>query len=64
MSTPPNPQSQKEIPDSKPKKKPWTDPKLVRYGGIQQITQSVGKLGNLDSAGLTMKGNPNRWRTR
>ena len=57
MSAPPDPQSpkahtQKEPSDPQPKK-PWTDPKLVRYGDIQQITQSVGMIGALDSA-MTM----------
>ena len=36
--------------DSPEPKKPFTDPKLVVYGDIQQITQSVGMIGALDSA--------------
>ena len=38
--------------DSSEPKKPFTDPKLVVYGDIQQITQSVGTVGALDAQGL------------
>lgn len=38
--------------DSPEPKKQFTDPKLVIYGDIQQITHSVGKIGALDAAGL------------
>ena len=37
--------------DSPEPKKPFTDPKLVVYGDIQQITQSVGKIGAGDGMG-------------
>ena len=38
--------------DSPEPKKLFTDPKLVVYGDIQQITLSVGMVGALDAAGL------------
>ena len=44
--------------DSPEPKKPFTDPKLVVYGDIQQITQSVGKVGALDAAGMAQMGMP------
>ena len=44
--------------DSPEPKKPFTDPKLVVYGDIQQVTQSVGKIGALDAAGLIAMGSP------
>ena len=40
--------------DSSEPKKPFTDPKLVVYGDIQQITQSVGTVGAWDSRGIMM----------
>ena len=40
--------------DNSEPKKPFTDPKLVVYGDIQQITQSVGTTGAVDAMGLTM----------
>ena len=58
MGVPPDLQSptlQNEPSDEQPKKKPWTDPKLVRYGDIEQITLSVGTMGNLDAMGLSMQ---------
>ena len=40
--------------DSSEPKKPFTDPKLVVYGDIQQITQSVGTVGAWDRRGIMM----------
>ena len=42
--------------DNPEPKKPFTDPKLVVYGDIQQITQSVRKVGALDAAGMAQMG--------
>ena len=44
--------------DNPEPKKPFTEPKLVVYGDIQQITHSVGKVGALDAAGMAAMGNP------
>jgi hypothetical protein len=33
-------------------KKPFHEPRLVRYGDIGQISQSVGKMGSMDTGGM------------
>lgn len=35
-------------------KKNWTDPRLTRYGNVQDISESVGKTGHTDTGGMGM----------
>lgn len=39
--------------DPKPKR-PFADPIMVFYGDIQQVTQSVGRMGAMDSGTMLL----------